>query len=503
MKRRDLIVGGATVAAGAAAGMWWLRCGGDPPPPRSGGGDNARNRMASDGGPARDDASRPRPNVLMVAIDDMKPWVGPHGFAAAHTPSLDALAKRGVVFRRAYCAAPACSPSRAAVFTGLPPHETGVYFNRHNWRDARPDAITLPRLLRDAGYYTAGYGKLFHGKRHDDTPGWDDRVFHKHLETPKQAPFNGLKTYWKKAGKLDWGPVDVPVETMDDHKQVDRAVAAMQAERDQPWFIACGIFRPHLPWYVPRQFFDLYPLDEVPLPEVPKDDLDDVPKRGRWFANTREHKLIVNNGQWREAVQGYLASISYADFELGRLLDGTPPDTCIVLWSDHGWHLGPKNHWQKYTLWEEAAQTVFAVAGPGAAEGKLCDRTVSLLDVYPTIAELCGVTPPTALAGRSVVPLAHDPTADWARPALTTYGKGNHSIRGERYRYIRYNDGGEELYDHDVDPHEWTNLAGTAGARPIIRELSRWLPANDADQTGKRRGTWLEAPGGRRVLVPA
>jgi arylsulfatase A-like enzyme len=218
-----------------------------------------------------------------------------------------------------------------------------------------------------------------------------------------------------------------------------------------------------------------------------------------------------------------MASISYADFEVGRLLAETPPDTTIVLWSDHGWHLGPKNHWHKYALWEEASQCVFAMAGPGVKAGVQCARTVSLNDIYPTICELVGLSPPHALAGRSVLPLAANPTAAWNRPALTTYGPDNHAIRSERYRYIRYDDGSEELYDHNVDPHEWYNLATRPESTPIIQNLAPLLPppvakkhkkhkldkTNAPDKKHKKRkrnkkhkSAWIDLPSGRRALLP-
>ncbi len=529
MKRRDLLVGGAAATAigAAATARWWSDGDGD------GGADDRTD--ATDATDATADTRPPstgptppapptrqrgpssrQPNILMVVIDDMKPWIGPHGFTAAHTPALDELSEQGVVFRRAYCAAPACSPSRAAAFTGRAPHQTGVYLNKHSWRDLAPKTTTFPRLLREAGYRTAGFGKLFHIISHDDPKAWDERQHHKLMRMPG-APLNGLRDIWRKAGsRFDWAPVDIPVEDMDDHRQVDRAIAAMKQTGERPWFVACGLFRPHLPWYVPRQFYDLYPIGDVPLPEVIADDLKDVPPRGRRFCKQEEHRVIVSRGLWRPAVQAYLAAISYADYEVGRLLAATPPDTVIVLWSDHGWHLGPKNHWHKYALWEEASQCVFAMAGPGIAAGEQCMRTVSLNDLYPTVCDIAGLAPPHALFGRSVVDLAADPRAAWDRPALTTYGPNNHSIRSERYRYIRYDDDSEELYDHDVDPHEWVNLARSADAASIIEAHAALLPArvpgkrrpprNKRERKGtgkrKRRRTWLELSDQRRVLMP-
>ncbi len=453
-----------------------------------------------------------RPNILMVAIDDLKPWIGPHGFTAAHTPTFDKLARRGLFFDRAYCAAPACSPSRAAVFTGLAPHMSGTYSNRDSWRVKTPHVVTFPRLLREAGYFTAGFGKLFHVPSQDDPHAWSHRQ-HYHLYHQRGAPLNAPKSIYRRAGsRFDWAALDISVEDMDDHKQVNRAVAAMKRRHDSPWFVAVGLFRPHLPWYAPKEFFDLYPLDKVPLPPTLSHDLDDVPRIGRQWTKRFEDKVIKDGGLWREAVQAYLASISYADYELGRLLRETPSDTVVILWSDHGWHLGSKNHWHKYTLWEEASRSVFAMAGPGIASNRHCPRTVSLNDIYPTICEMCGLSAPHELAGRSTVPLLKNPTSDWNRPALTTWLRGNHSVRSERFRYIRYRDGGQELYDHAVDPNEWYNLAGTHDAQPIIAAHARWLPHERVHRgmrvaskhrhkrRRKHKRPWVNLRGNRRAL---
>lgn len=458
-------------------------------------------------------------NILMISVDDLNGWIGPlGGYPSVRTPALDKLASLGVSFSNAYCSVPACNPSRTAVLTGLPPTTSGVYRNSEQWRSFIPDAITLPRTLKDYGYWTAAFGKIFHvrsvseASEWDDVSAWDERSYRQKSPLPPSdtLPLNGLDTFWHRTGKFDWGPIDVPVEEMDDHKQVDLALAAISQEHDRPFFVACGIYRPHLPWYVPRQFFDQYPLEDIELPVVLEDDLDDVPRRGRSMANQREHRRVVRSGQWKHAVRAYLASISYADYEVGRLLDGLQKsgkqdDTIVVLWSDHGWHLGPKNHWRKFTLWEEATKSVLMFSGPGIAKNSSCDRVVSLIDIYSTLSELVGFSLPSPdIAGNSLLPLLVSPESSWDKPAISTYNRGNHSIRLGKYRYTRYADGGEELYDLENDPQEWVNLANNKDddVRDIISELSKFLPVEQAKsiESWPQEPTWITALDGRRYL---
>ncbi|MEM9534997.1 MAG: sulfatase [Cyanobacteria bacterium P01_E01_bin.45] len=449
----------------------------------------------------------------MICVDDLNGWIRPLGgyHQNIHTPALDRLASQGVVFTKAYCSVPACNPSRTALLTGLAPTVSGCYLNQDKWLDIVPDAVTLPRLFKQSGYWTAGFGKIFHNESNDDSSAWHVRTYRQISPYPTNPPLSGIHELWETRGRFDWGPIDVSVEEMDDHHQVNHAIDALQTDRDPPFFIACGIFRPHLPWYVPRKFIDLYPLDEINLPIVLETDLEDIPTMGRRHALTSEHELILEAGQWKNAVQAYIASISFADYEIGRLLDaletsGKSNNTMIVLWSDHGWHLGPKNHWRKFSLWEEATRSVLMFSGPDFQKGRTCERTVSLLDVFPTLSDYLGIQLPTAaIKGNSLLPLLNSPDLSWPYPAISTFIRGNHSIRSEEYRYTRYSDGGEELYDHRVDPNEWTNLAGQDKARDIIDELSKWLPTQEAptDSTYPHLETaWLEAPSGRRFLNP-
>ncbi|MEW4570701.1 sulfatase [Tautonia sp. JC769] len=435
--------------------------------------------------PSRADDPPSRPNVLFIAVDDLNDWAGfLGGHPQARTPNLDRLAARGVHFTRAYCSAPACNPSRTSLMTGLQPSTTGVYHNNQPWRPVLPDAVTLPQHFSAAGYDVAGGGKLFHNS-FNDRDSWPEWFGLKGSDHPKpeQTPVNGIPG----AAHFDWGPLDVPDEAMGDSKTVSWAIDWLQADREAPFFLAVGLIRPHLPWYTPRAYFDHYPVDEIILPETLANDLDDLPPAGIAMARPDgDHRKVVAAGQWEKAVQGYLASIEFADAQIGRLLDaldasGHRDDTIIVFWGDHGWHLGQKQHWRKFALWEEATRVPLIVVAPGLTEADgRSDRTVSLLDLYPTLIDLCRLPGRPELEGESLAPLLRDPGAPRDRPALTTHGRGNHAVRSERWRYIRYADGSEELYDHQADPREWTNLAADPRWQSVKDELSSHLPSTDA-----------------------
>lgn len=425
-----------------------------------------------------------RPNVLFIAVDDLNDWIGClGGHPQCRSPNIDALARRGVLFARSYCAAPACNPSRAALMTGIRPWTSGVYHNNQPWRPAMPDVVTLPQHFMRHGYRALGSGKIYHGS-FPDPASWQD-----YLEKgpdPKPAP-DVLADPRSRAGGIVWGVLDVPDREMNDYKMVDYALNVLQQKQDRPFFLACGIFRPHMPWQVPRKYYDMYPLDDIQLPKVLETDLDDVPPAGRRMARPEgDHADILKAGNWKHAVQAYLASISFADAQVGRLLaglDASPhkDSTIVILWGDHGWHLGEKLHWRKFALWEEATRAPLIIAAPGVTKpGGICRRTVDFMSVYPTLAELCGLPIPEHCEGKSLVPLLKNPSAEWNPPAVTTHGRANHAVRSERYRYIRYADGSEELYDHENDPLEWKNLADDPRHAPVKHQLAAWLPKEDA-----------------------
>ncbi|MHC4120976.1 MAG: sulfatase [Planctomycetota bacterium] len=442
-----------------------------------------------------------RPNVLFVAVDDLNDWIEPlGGHPQARTPNFNRLAEKGVVFTSAYCAAPACLPSRSALMSGKAPYESGIYENGQVFRDVLPDAVTIPQYFMEHGYFCAGAGKIYHNDQ-PDPQSWEDyypsrtRHFPKYIY-PDQRPAN-MPHYKDMYVEFDWWAHDNPDDQTGDYKSVEWVSEQMHTERDRPFFLACGLYRPHLPWFVPKKYFDMFDLDEVRLPKVLENDWDDLPERARRLANsqkTRYHDRVVEHGKWKQAVRAYLASIAYADAMVGTLLDAyesspQADNTILVLWSDHGWQLGEKFHWRKFALWENVAKCNLMFVVPegirglpgGAAKGSKCPRPVSLQHIYPTLIELCGLPEKQGVSGNSLVPLLKYPKARWDNHAITClHVPGEMAISTQRYRYIRYNDGGEELYDLAVDKEEWHNLADDSKYAAIKKELADKLPKNPA-----------------------
>ncbi len=437
-----------------------------------------------------------RPNVLFLIADDMNDWTSTLGGYAGrvYTPNQERLARRGVLFTQAYCSSPLCNPSRTSVMLGLRPGTTGIYDNTTWWRPALPDVVTLPEHFRANGYYAAGGGKTFH-----HTPGfnppdcWNEYFPQVFDPKPPGFPLNGFGDK-SHAQETDWGAVAKTDDEMGDGQMVRWAADFLSRPHDRPFFLACGTFHPHLPWYVPQKYLDMYPLAGIRLPEVRENDLDDVPAEGRELAHAQDEdrRRILATGQWPKAVQAYLASITFADAQMGRLLDALDhsryrDNTIVLFWSDNGFHLGTKEHWHKSTLWVEATHVPFIMAVPGSASaGARCGRPVELLDIYPTLIELCGLEK-KALDGVSLAPLLRNPRASWTRPAVMTFKRGQHAVCTERWRYIRYSDGTEELYDHEKDPHEWTNLASSEKSAAIRKELAAWVPRAEAPPKPSRK----------------
>ncbi len=425
-----------------------------------------------------------QPNVLFIAIDDLNDWIGcMGGHPDAKTPNLDRLAKRGVLFTSAHCAAPACNPSRAALMTGILPSTSGVYKNGDPWRPLLPDAVTIPQHFMANEYLAIGRGKIYHGSYPDKNPGAWDEYISKGSDPPADET---NPRYGNPTSNIKWGPVIGTDEDMDDYKVATWAGEQLQKQYDRPFFLACGFYKPHLSWCVPQKYFDMFDPATITLPEMDENDLDDVPPEGINMAKPNTHNTIVNKGEWANGVAGYLASGAFTDVQVGRVLDALDEsphrdNTIIVLWSDHGWHLGEKLHWKKFALWEEATHNLLMISAPGVTRGnQQCDRPVGLIDIYPTLIDLCGLSTNDALEGQSLLPLLKHPKAERERPALTTHGRLNHTIRSERWRYIRYYDGTEELYDHDNDELEWINLLWGSTIDPqhraIANDLAQWLP---------------------------
>ena len=367
-----------------------------------------------------------------------------------------------------------------------------MYSNYQDWRKAIPQAVTLGQYFREHGYYSAGAGKIFHYSQ-VDLKGWDD--YYPSIENPileqhypKPGETVNMPKFKGMYGDFDWAPLTLSDKETADAKSVTWISEQLAKKHEKPFFFACGIYRPHLPWYVPQEYFDLHPLDKIQLPKLLDNDQSDLGKRAHDITNRGNgyHAKVVAAGQWKQAVQGYLASISYADAMLGNLLDALKSsphadNTIIILWSDHGWQLGEKKHWRKFALWENVVRCPLMIRDlQGASAGKKCHRITSLIDIYPTLIDLCGLPPRKNLDGHSLRPLLQNPTANWDHPALTSYDITEFSLRTERWRYIRYLDDSEELYDHHNDPEEWHNLANKKEFAEIKSKLAAQLPKSPA-----------------------
>lgn len=470
-----------------------------------------------------------KPNVLFIAIDDLNDWIGClKGHPQALTPNIDRLAKRGVLFANAHCAAPACTPSRTSVFTGQMPQNTKVWANKQPGIDKqRPHAFVLPMSFAKAGYRTLGTGKLGPNKRGFEdffstnqrwSPVEKEAANYTKRELPSKGstnprhvlkhkgetyilPLNRMPSDRRpdRAGgeSFDWGPWDVSDKEFGDTLITDWAIEKLGQKSDKPLFLGVGYYRPHQPLYAPQRFFDRFKNNPGKLPPILKNDLNDLSSIARQWAlepvTSGTHSTVVKFGQWQNAVESYLACVTYVDHEIGRLLNALDSssyadNTVIVLWSDHGWQLGEKQHWGKWTGWERSTKVPLIIApakrqsNDFAASGQKCNTPVNLIDLYPTLMELCDVPGPThRLDGQSLLPNLKNPTRLTDRSSLTVFDRGNNSLRTDRWRYIRYNEGSEELYDLKNDPNEWHNLAGQKKHAETRRALAEKLEARLAE----------------------
>jgi arylsulfatase A-like enzyme len=447
-------------------------------------------------------------NILCIVADDLNAWIGALGRNPdVKTPNIDALAARGALFTHAYCPAPYCNASRVATFTGRLPSTTGVYANEDYW-DQPDRPPTIIERLRGAGYYTFGAGKVFHGAfryalanrtgrnqatwhdKENRLEVWDEFVVNRADRLPGGRPLNGLfgrdeLEATSHFNLFDWGPVPDAAEAAMPDALVASSVAGFLAEPTrEPFFCAAGLYKPHLPWYVPQRYFDAYQPGRLSLPLVKDDDLDDVPPIARrWALAQPNHHLVTGKGQWRPAVHAYLAAISYCDTRIGEILaalEASPARdrTAVVLFGDNGFHLGEKLHWRKFALWEEATRVPLVLVLPGSAGPTRIHEPVSLLDVFPSLLAVAGLDADPGAEGDSLLPAIGQPAEARGTPALMTWGKGNHSVRSAGWRYTRYADDTEELYDHTVDSYEWTNLATNPMFATVRQDLARWVPAD-------------------------
>ncbi len=459
--------------------------------------------------PVTDAAAAPksRPNVLMIPIDDMNHWVGHLGrHPQTRTPNIDRLAKEGVAFNKAYCAAPACNPSRIALMSGLRPTTSGCYNNGQDWRPAVSEDKLLNQALLDAGYNCYGTGKILHGS-YGNSSKWTE--YHKtrsgRMARHPSAPNDGV-------GGIKFSPLDNQDQDMPDYDAASYGIEVLQRKHAKPFFLAVGLVKPHMPFSVPKKWFDLFPLETIQLPPHRDGDLDDIPSAGVRMAKPEgDHAQMLKSGRWKEAVQAYLATIAFADAQVGRLLDALDEspyrdNTIVCLWSDHGWSLGEKEHWRKFALWEEPTRTVFVWKVPGLTPaGVQSPRPVDYMSIYPTLCALTGTKRPGHVEGLDISPLLENPKAKWDTPALTTQNFGNHALRSEQWRYIRYADGSEELYDHTTDPYEWENVASDPKHAAVKRGFQKFLPTSNAKDlpSAQRKKNQNKNKGGKKGKAKA
>lgn len=446
-----------------------------------------------------------KPNVLFIIADDLRDYIGwMGGHPQSVTPNMDRLAKMGMRFSNAHCNYALCNPSRTSLLTGMLPSSSGVFGNEQDWRRSvqvtgKP---TLPEYFKTCGYTTAAAGKIFHanhggpegrfagwhgGRRgFEQEAAWDLRFPQIGVQIPDLPVHTGQNFNRLNIWHWDWGGIQVPDEKTDDGQVVAYAADFLSKKSRQPFFLAVGLYRPHSPWYVPQKYFDaLPPLDSIKLPEVKADDLDDLPPMAKAHLKAGIHQTILAKHLWKDAVRGYLASVAFCDAMLGRVLDALEKgpngkNTIVIFASDHGWYLGEKQMWHKGKLWEPATRVPLTIYAPGVTQPDTASaQPVALIDLYPTLCDLTGLPRPDHLDGSSLQPLLRDPTATRDHPAITCMNggsKASYAARDEHWRYIRYAGGGEELYDHRSDPHEWNNLAAKPEFEAEIKRLAAFFP---------------------------
>lgn len=454
-------------------------------------------------------ADQPRPgeaqmNVVLITSDDLRNALGCYGHPLVRSPHIDRLASRGVRFDRAYCQYPLCNPSRTSFLTGLRPDTTGVMDNAARFRTSRPETVTLPQLFRKNGYHVARVGKLFHygvptqigTSGLDDPESWDEVVNPRGRDKDDEDKIVTIKPGSGFGATLSWLAADGEDAEQTDGKGAEAAVRLLEQNRDRPFFLAMGFYRPHTPYVAPKSWFAHYPLEKISLVSGSAAQRDGVP-RPALTVNPPNYGISTLLQQ--QAIQAYHASTSFMDSQVGKVVDaidrlGLSSRTIIVFMSDHGYQLGEHGLWQKMTLFEESARVPLIIAAPGMkGNQRATSRVVELIDVYPTLADLCGLTPPVDLDGRSLRPLLDDPDRAWPHGALTQLTRKSkqesfkgYSIRNARYRYTEWDGGkrGVQLYDLETDPHEGTNLGSDPQHQEIVAKMKRLLEERQRSATG-------------------
>jgi arylsulfatase A-like enzyme len=453
-----------------------------------------------------------RPNIIFIALDDENDWVGPFGGnSQVHTPNLDRFcAEKGMIFNNAHCPGPVSCASRSALLSGFRPERTGCYGNDQNMLASElvQTYATMPEYFSKNGYITISSGKIFHKhqtKNGQDQGQWAFDVWEQErgnqkpqrdkLTSRTEGLVDGKKIEDQKYTGLSgtdfaWAPTIAGKEETVDYRTAQWFAKQLQTDFDKPFFMAVGMAKPHLPWYVPQEYFDLYNPDSVKIPEYRLDDLDDIltPSGEKKFSPTDDFLWVRQDDKlFRSAVRAYMASTSYVDECVGIILEALKKskydkNTIIVIWGDHGWHLGEKLRFRKVTLWSEVTRMPLIIRTPEMKGKLVCNRVVNLIDLYPTLIELCGLPERDNIDGRSIVPLLKNPDKKWPYPSITTEASGSFTVNDENYRYTKYNDGTEELYDLKNDPMEWTNLIRVKDKKLLEARahLEKWMPKNSA-----------------------
>jgi len=442
-----------------------------------------------------------KPNILFISIDDQNDWIGClGGHPQAKTPNIDALAKQGTVFLNAHCQSPLCNPSRTSLMTGLRPSTTGIYGLSPWIRDVPElsDLVTLPQYLHQHGYTNYSTGKIYHGGNGRRK---NDREFQVLGPPPgvRVWPEKKLVDTPAKHKLVDWGTFPHKDEDKGDYQVTSWAVDTLKEKPQEPFCLSVGYFLPHVPCYATQKWFDLHPLDELKLPEIKRGDRDDTPRFSwylHWTLPEPRLKFLEDEDQWKNLTRSYLACTSFVDSQVGRLLEaletnGFGENTIVVLWSDHGWHIGEKEITGKNTLWDDGTRVPLIFAGPGVTKDQRCTQPAELLDIYPTLVDLTGLPKKDGLEGHTLIPQLQNANTKRTFPAITTHNHDNHGLRTQRWRYISYADGTEELYDMQTDPNEWTNLAAESAYSQVKSELREFLPAQSKMPVPKSRSRIL------------
>ncbi|MCH2210119.1 MAG: sulfatase [Fuerstiella sp.] len=456
-------------------------------------------------------------NILMIAIDDQNDWIGClGGHPQIQTPHIDALAKRGTLFLNAHCQSPLCNPSRTSLMTGCRPSTTGVYGLAPWFRDVveLQNMVTLPQHFAQHGWKTFSAGKIFHG-------GYGTKRIYHEFDVVGPPPEVGVRPATKLVNTpsnhslVDWGEFPHRDEDKGDYVVASWVVDQLQKEQTKPFFLSAGFFLPHVPCYATKKWFDLYPEQMLQLPPFLRGDRDDTPRFSwylHWELPEPRHDFLVSSGQWKNLVRSYMACTSFVDSQVGRILHALEKspyarNTIIVLWSDHGWHLGEKRITGKNSLWDRSTRVPLIFAGPHIPEGGRCVEPVELLDIYPTLSDFFQLSSPGHLEGHSLVPQLRNPTCERTWPAITTHNHDNHGIRSRDWRFIQYADGTEELYDMHNDPDEWHNLASDDQYAGVIEQHRHWVPVSRGPASGSQQRILVRSADGtvtweNREIVP-